>query len=226
MASESTDTPTEEASPLSPAQAIEEQRDLRAQITELDGLKRAEKRGILFKVTTDQEEMHRVWSMVDGAERMIPDFAIINVMNKRIAGTNTPQFTATKERAPEFIPGKVKCFLHEESDDREALEKIGLAGHHCRKANLVSAHAKRMHGMHRHKQEWAALQDFYDGDKEAKAVDRAERQLEATLELARAATGQATATPVVTEETLSCGLCEYIGTEAQLRKHQAKHKKE
>ena len=220
-----------EVKPDNVAQQAETKRDLRGQIGEIDALAAAEKRGILFKVTTLDEGTHTLYSMIDGHSIKCPDFALHSTLFKTMRGTNTPLWTSYPDRAPEWVPGKVKCFLHADSPDREALAEIGLSTKTCKKSNLGSLHDKRIHGQNKHKQSWEALGEYYADVKETAAAERQEQQLQATLELARAAQGQAPATtvsaPVEAElkTVWACGEdgCDYSGTEAQLRGHKSKH---
>ena len=155
------------------AQQAETKRDLRNQIGEIDSLAVAEKRGILFKVTTLDEGTHTLYSMIDGRKIECPDFALHSTLLKTVKGTNTPLWTSYQDRAPEFVPGKIKCFLHADSPDREALAEIGLGNVTCKKGNFANIHDKRIHGQNKHKQKWEAIQDYYA---EVAVADSAERQ--------------------------------------------------
>ena len=74
--------------------------------------------------------------------------------------------------------------------------------------------------MSRHKLEWAAWQEHLDDKKDAKAEARQEKQLDATLDLARQAAGQ------ITPDSEPCTHegCPYTGSPAQVRGHQSSHK--
>ncbi len=192
------------------AQQAETKRDLRTQIGEIDSLAAAEKRGILFKVTTLDEGTHTLYSMIDGHSIECPDFALHSTLTKTMKGTNAPQWTSYQDRAPEWIPGKVKCFLHVDSPDREALAEIGLSKKTCKKSNFGGLHDKRLHAQNKHKQSWEALGEYYAEEATADSADRQERQLEATLELARAATGKAPA-----EAAPELHQCPHCDTEAK-----------
>ncbi len=203
------------------AQVIEEQRDLKRQIGDLDELAVAEKRGILFKVTTPPTVFHTLYRMDSGQSLQCPEFALELTLNKRDRLTGDLLFTAKKSLAPEWKPGTISCFLGVDSPLKDDLDEIGLLAN-CPKSNLTSVHAARRHGMSRHTQEWAAWQEHLDTKKEAKAEARQEKQLDATLDLARQAAGQITPTDTVTNCTFED--CTYTGSPAQVRGHQSSHK--
>jgi hypothetical protein len=96
----------------------------------------------------------------------------------------TFRFVSDAKNAPEYKLGIIKCFLHKDSPERPVLELVGLGSATCPKATLASLHSKRQHGLHRHKQEWAAWQEHVEGKKEERREERANQQLEATLVLA------------------------------------------
>jgi hypothetical protein len=123
-------------------------------------------------------------------------------------------FTTRKEEAPKYKLGTIKCFLHPESADRVLLDEIGLSGASCPAAGLSSLYSKRMHGLHRHKEEWDAYQEFLTDKKEADAIAEQRAQTAAMLALGEKAAG-------VAPEDESCPVegCEYTGTVNQVRGH-------
>ena len=60
---------------------------------------------------------------------------------------------------PGFRPteGVLKCYMHPEHAMRKVCDEFGFPV--CEKTNLASPYEVRMHMMHRHKQEWEALED-------------------------------------------------------------------
>lgn len=190
MVSESTKTEV----PSNRAQAIEEQRDLKRQIGDLDELAEAEKRGILFKVTTPPTVFHTLYRMSNGQSLQCPEFALELTLNKRDRQTGLQLFTAKQSLAPEYKPGTISCFMGVDSPFKDELADIGLITS-CPKNNITNVHSARRHGMSRHRQEWEAWQEHLGAQKEAKAEERQEQQLEATLALARGAVGQSAVFP-------------------------------
>ena len=169
------------------AQRAQDIRDLQNQITELRGTSAIQEVAIHAKrISTVADHAVPLWSMVDGEEIVIPHFRLRETLDQRLLAGGYA-FTAKKEEAPEYKIGQVKCFLHPESPERGILAEIGMGGKFCRARHLSSTYSKRMHGLHRHKEEFRALQEHITEQKETEREKRQERQLEATLDIARAA---------------------------------------
>ena len=164
------------------AEREEKIRDLTGEVAELD---RAEPE-VLFQLRSPRRQLVTIYSTTDGEPIPIPESMVRAAMNATRAD-GVRRFAARKEDVPEYKLGDVKCFLHPDSPERDILAKIGLAGATCPAPHLASGHSKRVHAEHRHKQEWAALQEFLNDQKENVREARAERQLQATLDLARGA---------------------------------------
>ena len=164
-------------------------RDLRSQVAELEpGLD-----GVIFEHIRTRRELVTVYSMADGEAIPVPEYMVRAVMTKRVDGEY--MFTDNPEEAPEYRKGTVKCFLHADSTERASgvLDEIGLKGKVCPAGSLASVHSKRTHGERRHGREWAAYQEFLNDEKEANAIARQEKQLEATLALAGKAAAETAA---------------------------------
>jgi hypothetical protein len=189
------------------AATAERVRDLKSQIA---GLSAEEVGEILFLEISPGREPVTVYSTENGAPTPVPTYRINEVMSLTDKDGN-PRFVSEAKDAPEYVPGSVKCFLHKDSPERPILEKIGLSGTFCPAEHLASEHSKRLHGLHRHKQEFAALQEYKENEKEEKREARQDKQLEATLAIARGGVGQA--------ELVQCSECDYKGTKRQLAGH-------
>jgi len=75
-----------------------------------------------------------------------------------------------------------------------------------------------MHAQNRHKNEWATFQGYETDAKEAATVERQERQLEATMALARGASTRV-------ESSIQCDDCgKECKSEFGLRSHARSHK--
>jgi hypothetical protein len=162
-------------------------RDLRSQVAELEpGLE-----GVIFEHIRTRRELITVYSMKDGEAIPVPEYMLRAVLTKMDGGEY--MFTDNPAEAPEYHKGTVKCFLHADSPERASgvLNEIGLAGKVCPAGSLASVHSKRTHGERRHGREWAAYKEYLDNEKEEKAITRQEKQLEATLALARGTAEQA-----------------------------------
>lgn len=175
------------------AERIQDEIDLRGQIADLSN---EESQDIQFSVSSPGRVYVTLWSMLTGEEIRIPKYMAASALSKRQGGKR--QFTAKREEAPAERKNSVKCFLHSESPERAILEEIGIFGD-CIADSLANSHSKRMHAMHRHRQEWAAYQEHVNDQEKKRYEDRQERQLEATLALA----GKAAGTKAVAE-TLTC----------------------
>ena len=184
--------------------ATERERELAAQVergerkitdlrSRIDGLEMSDLGGeVVFQHIRTRRNLVTIYSMVDGEPIQIPEYMVEAAMSKTLPDGG-PMFTNDAADAPEYKLGQTKCFLHPDSPDRPILERAGLAGKTCVAGNLAGGYAKRIHALHRHKQEWEAYQDYVGGQEAAQAVGRAEQQIEATLALARRADGSATA---------------------------------
>lgn len=174
-----------------PAVKAEKVRDLRKQVAELAPEDAPE---ILFQSISPGRQPVTIYSVENGEPIEVPAYMIGAVMEKTLAPTlafpdGRFMFVGDKNDAPEYKPGNVKCFLHPDSPERAILEQIGLAAATCPADQLANEQSKRIHGMHRHKQEWAAYQEFVENAKEEKREARQDEQLQATLVLAGKATG-------------------------------------
>jgi hypothetical protein len=166
-----------------PALRIQQQRNLKNQISELADQDEAE---LIIRESSPRTRYSTIYAMRDGEPLRVPVKLIAATLEKRDRKTGQYLFTATREDAPEYKLGEVKCFLHSESTDRIVLDEIGVSAI-CESGHLANGYSKRIHGLHRHKQEWAMFQEHIAERKEYEINDRAERQLQATLKLAEAA---------------------------------------
>jgi len=157
-------------------------KDLRSQVA---GLEMSDLGGeVVFQHIRTRRNLVTIYSVLDGEPISIPEYMVAGVLGKALPD-GSPMFSEHAEDAPEYKRGQVKCFLHPDSPDRPILERAGLAGKTCVAGNLAGGYAKRIHGQHRHKQEWEAYQDYANSVQSAAVTGRAEQQLEATLAIAR-----------------------------------------
>lgn len=166
------------------AATAERVRDLKSQIA---GLSAEEVGEILFLEISPGREPVTVYSTENGSPVPVPAYRINEVMSLTDREGN-PRFVSDPDKAPTYVPGTVKCFMHKDSPERPILEKIGLSGAFCPAEHLASEHSKRIHGHHRHKQEWAAYQEYVENRKEERREARQDEQLAATLTIARGGT--------------------------------------
>lgn len=156
-------------------------RDLRSQVAELEPGLGGE---VVFEHIRTRRGLVTIYSMNDGEAIPIPEYMVGAALTKMVDGEY--MFTDDPAEAPEYRRGTIKCFMHADSSERESgiLAEIGLAGKVCSAGSLASVHAKRMHGHHKHKQEYAAWQELVAEKKEAKQEKRQADQLDATLTIA------------------------------------------
>lgn len=173
--------------PRTPSSAERAQtiRDLRNQIDAQ--LNDQDEQEIVFQEISPRRKRVTIYATSDGEELSIPRVLLVPTLDKRDPRTGEYMFTARKEEAPEYKRGDVKCFLHPDAPDRAILVEIGLGSITCISAHLANPYSKRIHGLHRHKQEWAMYQDYLQEKEKETMNARQEAQLEATLAIARAA---------------------------------------
>ena len=169
------------------AKQAERIRDLTKQIA---GVGIQEMPEIQFQMISPGREPVTVYAVEDGRSVAVPAYMLNSVMTKTLDDGRF-MFVADPKDAPEYKMGDIVCFLHVDAPERVIIEEIGLGAVKCRKHTLPSRHAWRMHGQHRHKQEWAAYQEFIEDRKEEKRETRQDEQLEATLSIARGDTAVA-----------------------------------
>lgn len=200
--------------------------DLRPQLDGLGGSLAGEV--VFLHIRTGRNPV-TVYSMQDGEKIPVPEYMLRTVLSKALPD-GTKMFTQNPDEAPEYHWGEVKCFLHAESAERTTgiLQEIGLAGKVCEAGKLASIYSKRQHGEHRHSKEWAAYQEHVTEQKEAKQDERQEKQLAATLDLAKGAAPVEAESVEVTEPAEapspveSCdveGCVGFEGTPNQVRGH-------
>ena len=177
------------------AEQAERVRDLKSQIA---GVGVEEMPEIQFQIISPGREPVTVYAAEDGRPVQVPAYMLGPVMGKTledemISPGREPRFmfVSRAEDAPEYKLGTVKCFLNPDSPMREIVEAVGLGAIKCRKVTLRSEQSKRLHAQHRHKQEWAAVKEYLEERKEEKREARQDKQLEATLSIARGGTAVA-----------------------------------
>ncbi len=190
------------------ATRVEDARDLRRQI---DTLGREDQQEIIFRETSPERRKVTVYNMTNGEPVQIPIYMLEGVLAK-VQPNGEPMFTARIERAPEYRLGTTLCFLAADSAERAVLDEIGLSGAICPKRTLANRHEKRTHAKNRHSREWAAYQDHVEEKKEEAAIERSDKQLDATLALAGRAAAVTTTESreemvIVTATKDQCDVC-------------------
>lgn len=181
------------------AQVLEQARDLRGQLTELD---RGEKSGIVFMEPPNPARAPTtLYSMISGEPVLLPRYMAAAVISKPNPDGPGFMFTADKANAPEYKRGKVKCFLHPESAYRASglLEAAGVAQFICLSGNLASEYAMEDIAKGKHRKQWAAVEAYRQ--RQERTEDRAERkgQTDAMLSMAGQAGKRGLGRPPKTE---------------------------
>ena len=93
-------------------------------------------------------------------ESGLPSSVLVNMLAKKLTqklpdGRKAWSITPTKE----YFVGSMKCLLHLEHPRRGEWDAIGLGGKECPKANIPSDFELRQHMLHRHRQEWAVMEE-------------------------------------------------------------------
>lgn len=118
-----------------------------------------------------------------------------------------------------------KCRLHPTADDREWLDRIGLMGRECMKANIPSQFALEQHMTMKHKAEWKVIQREEEAKTEREARDVARMQAEAMLALAGRGGGEQAA-DVTVYRCREGGCSRFFDTEQGLAIHKGRDHKE
>lgn len=170
------------------AEQLARTRDLKTQLNELRNESDQE---IVFRETSPPKRRVRLYSRMDGEPLSIPVHIAERALEKLLPDGSF-MFTTVAAEAPPYKIGEVKCFLHEESNERAsgALDAVGLTGITCPAAHLANLYSKRIHAQHRHRQQWDAYQEHIGDEKQRAREERETAQLNATLALAGQAAGK------------------------------------
>ena len=172
---------------------LERQRDLAAQDAQL----KQESEDVVFRDMTKRPPPITIYSMFDGEPIPMPPAIARMAMAKRYTDGRY-LFTADRSKAPAYKLGNVKCFLHQESNERlmGLLEAAGIDMWTCRSEHHPSKYAMEEIAKSKHSKQWAALQAYIKEQERLEEKADRRQQLEATLALAGTAAkkGKAAAT--------------------------------
>ena len=126
------------------------------------------------------DELTSVWSMQDGSESHVLKHKLNEVLRKRnLDGSPKFWIPGMPDKPPEQKRGVLLCQLHQDHDDREWLDSIGLTGRNCRKATLMSEFDVETHMLNRHRQESALIQTALERRKRDEERELQQLQLQA-----------------------------------------------
>ena len=185
----------------------ESRRDMVDRIAGIDAEDQAE---IMFQDTSPPRPMTILYATLDG-EPVIVTRKRARLLLTRTLPDGKYMFIAPLEDGspplsiPEYRLGSVKCFMHKESEERELLDSLGMAGKLCIAGHLANIYAKRIHERKCHKREREMFQDYLDDKKEAATIERQEKQYTAMMALAEKASTAAEEKP--TKKAVTCDSC-------------------
>ena len=224
MAKERTgETVTEEDALAQMEYTSKREEDRRDLLHEIEGIDQDESE-ILFQDTSPRRPMAILYATLDG-EPLVVTRKRARILYQRRLPDGRPMFVGDIKKAPAYQKGAVKCFLHKDSPEREVMDGLGLRGKFCPAGQLANAYAKHVHETVKHVKTWDIYQAHVADKKEAEAIERQDRQFEATmaqneaiLELARSNQGANGPGDAVLDFCDVEG-CDYTGSVNQVRGH-------
>jgi hypothetical protein len=199
------------------AQREEERRDL---LQEVEGIERDDSE-ILFQDTSPRRPMAIIYATLDG-EPLLVTQKRARILFQRKLPDGRPMFRAKADQVPTYRKGDVKCFLHKDSPDRALMDSLGLQGKLCPAGQLANAYAKYIHESGKHVKTWDIWQKHVSDEKEKQAIERQDRQFEATMAQNEAILQLARSNQAAPVEVESCdveGCVGFEGTPNQVRGH-------
>lgn len=181
MAQERTGTTVTEGDALGQmeyaAEREEERRDLLRQVQGID----RDEAEIIFADTSPRRPMAIIYATLDG-EPLVVTRKRARILLERPLPDGRFMFTADAKKAPTYQKGDVKCFLHADAPERKLMDSLGLIGKLCPAGQLANTYAKYVHERSKHVKSYEIWEKHVADEKEQAAIERQERQFEATLE--------------------------------------------
>lgn len=159
------------------AEREEQRRDLLHQV---DGIEQDETE-IIFADTSPRRPMAIIYATLDGEPLVVTRKRARRLLERSLPDGRF-MFAADITKVPTYKKGNVKCFLHKDSQERELMDSLGLAGKFCPAGQLANSYAKYIHESGKHVKTYEIWEKHVADEKEAAAVNRQERQFEATME--------------------------------------------
>ena len=149
-----------------------------------------------------------VYDIRNGEASIVNNNMLATQLAKTDPDTGKRVFTTRRSDAPEVVSGEYLCLLHEEHPDREFHKRLGLGT--CDKSNLRTLLDVRTHAQHRHQQEWSAI--YENRDQEREDQERRIRELTLSQLVVPAAADAAAQVPVAVNEVPETSFSAYSGT--------------
>ena len=200
------------------ARIAHEEESRRDMVDRIAGIDAADQAEIMFADTSPPRPLTVLYATLDG-EPVIVTRKRARLWLTRTLPDGKYMFIAPLEDGsppasiPEYRQGSVKCFMHEDSEERGLLDSLGMAGKLCIAGKLANIYAKRIHERKCHKREREMYQDYLDDKKEAASIERQEMQYTAMIALAERAAPPEEAKPATT-----CHSCNEV-IEGKLKDH-------
>jgi hypothetical protein len=105
-----------------------------------------------------------VYDIRNGEASIVNNNMLPSQLGKTDPETGKRIFTTRKADAPPVTRGAYLCLLHENHPDREYHKTLGLGT--CSKSNLRTMLDVRTHAQNRHRNEWAAITESRDQERE------------------------------------------------------------
>jgi len=185
------------------ARIAHEEESRRDMVDRIAGIDAADQAEIMFADTSPPRPLTVLYATLDG-EPVIVTRKRARLLLTRTLPDGKYMFIAPLEdgspppSVPEYRLGSVKCFMHKDSEERELLDSLGMAGKLCIAGKLANIYAKRIHERKCHKREREMFQDYLDDKKEAASIERQEMQYTAMIALAERASPPEKAKPATT----------------------------
>ncbi len=185
------------------ARIAHEEESRRDMVDRIAGIDAGDQAEIMFADTSPPRPLTVLYATLDGEPVIVTRKRARLLLNRKLPdgkymfiaplGDGSPP-----PSLPEYRQGSVKCFMHKDSEERELLDSLGMAGKLCIAGKLANVYAKRIHERKCHKREREMYQDYLDDKKEAASIERQEMQYTAMMALAEKAAPPGNAKPVTT----------------------------
>lgn len=149
-----------------------------------------------------------VYDIRNGEASIVNNNMLATQLAKTDPDTGKRVFTTRRSDAPEVVSGEYLCLLHEEHPDREFHKRLGLGT--CDKSNLRTLLDVRTHAQNRHQQEWSAI--YENRDQEREEQERRIRELTLSQLVVPAAADAAAQVPAAVNEVSETSFSAYSGT--------------
>ena len=149
-----------------------------------------------------------VYDIRNGEASIVNNNMLATQLAKTDPDTGKRVFTTRRSDAPEVVSGEYLCLLHEEHPDREFHKGLGLGT--CNKSNLRTLLDVRTHAQNRHQQEWSAI--YENRDQEREEQERRIRELTLSQLVVPAAADAAAQVPAAVNEVPETSFSAYSGT--------------